>query len=183
MTKIRYRATATATPFLNYRYNRESEINHMRGVSHTLASVGVKTADSIICYWADFAHDELRHYHLQDCWRMHYEQFGRLMYHFLDVFLRKNAYLKAGRFSQKQMDFFPDDKPDFIIDGPNSAEDRTLYRCWFGLIGHPDFQAISIAGIEGDMDAYWRYVIAALAIDLGRAMNDKNYGKSGFLHL
>ena len=173
--------------FLNYEYNDRKELSYMLLKSFSpISSKAQANADDLIRAWAEVAREGLEgEYKEADvpCWEGHYFQFGRLMYHMLDVLVRRDNYLEARRFSDKQLYFFPFDnmiEPLSMV--YTSSEDRIFYRCWFDLIGHPSFQGADVNDIESHVYLYWKYVIGILAVDLGYDVRKRNNNEVQFLH-
>ena len=82
-----------------------------------------------------------------------------MMYHMLNVLVRKDAYLKSERFSDKQLAFFPfANMIEPLSMGYTRSHDRIFYRCWFNLIGHPNFQGSNVGDIVSQMYLYRNYV-------------------------
>ena len=173
-----YRKQDPYNSFLSYMYDNSKEIGFLQSV--TLFEYGIAetgSANSLIEAWTGFSRDALIGEYAESkltCWEGHYQQLGCLMFHLFDVVRRKTEYADAKRFSKVQLDFFPDKEfSELLVEGPNGSEERIFYRCWFGLIGHPDFQASPLDSPEAHTYAYWTYVFASLAIDLGRTLDVK----------
>lgn len=182
-----YRVNEPYNDFLAYEYNDNKEVSYMMLKSLTAVSKNTKgSANDVITAWTDFAKDALEGESAEckaPCWEGHYQQFGRLMYHMLDVVVRKDDYKQSKRFNQTQLDFLPSESiAELVANGPTGTEERIFYRCWFDVIGHTDFQVTDVDLIEAQTYAYWRYVVASLAIDLGVAMRLMKSGKAEFLH-
>ena len=183
-----YKIVEPLNAFLSYEYNDSKELSYMLLKSLSpISSKAQSNADDLIRAWADIAREGLEgEFKEADlaCWEGHYFQFGRLMYHMLDVLVRRDNYLEARRFSDKQLAFFPfDNMIEPLSMGYTSSEDRIFYRCWFDLIGHPSFQGADVNDIESHVYLYWKYVIGILAVDLGHAVHKRNNNEVQFLHI
>ena len=88
--------------FLSYEYNDSKELSYMLLKSLSpISSEAQANADDLIRAWANIAREGLEgEYKEADvpCWEGHYFQFGRLMYHMLDVLVRRDNYLEAEDF-------------------------------------------------------------------------------------
>lgn len=182
-----YKVDNPFNPFLSYEYNDGKEMSYMLMSSCApLSKHALPTANDVILAWAEFAKEALEGEYAEakvPCWSGHYEQFGRLMYHLIDVTVRKDFYLERKRFNETQLNFFPELKTaKFLVEGATSSEDRMLYRCWFDIIGHNEFRSIDVNAIEAQSFVYWKYVLSSLVIDLGRAMHKRNANEAEYLH-
>jgi len=180
-----YKVNNPKNNFLKYEYDDDKEKSYMSMKS--LASVSdraLPTANDVIINWADFAKNDSQYAdESMECWSGHYEQFGRLMYHMIDVTLRKEDYLKAKRFTKKQLDFFPElSTVQFLAEGWDGTDDRPYYRRYFDILGHKDFRGKIAAVVECPENAYIRYIITLLARDLDSAIISRDAGKAEYLH-
>lgn len=183
-----YKLENPVNRFLEYEYNDSKEISYMvmKGTGH-LENGALSSANDIIMHWREFAENALTGEHAEcdlTCWSGHYDQFGRLMYHLIDVGLRKDEYVKAERLRPLTSQLLPTD--DFfknLAAGVTGTEDRIFYRCWFELIGHPNFQKSIFTTFEPMLYTHWRYIFSHLATELGYTMYRKEQGKAKFLHL
>ncbi len=122
-----------------------------------IKSTEIKNEYDLAKAWADFAEQALIGEFAESktkCWRGHYEQFGRVMLELMrmsrDKILEKNKAIA---------EMTPDLNNFTFIGQPGDTEDRTFYRIWFSLIGHPDYQYPRIANIEFGTYNYWGYLI------------------------
>jgi hypothetical protein len=138
--------------FLNYRHNvkRKNQLSKLQDInSDDDDSI---SANEIIARWSAFAKGafvgEFKESSLA-CWEGHYEQFGRLMYEFYAISENRSVRLK--KYSVEFQNFFPlVENLKFIPKGPSSSEDKTYYRIWFKMLGHPDFSSPIINDFEPD---------------------------------
>ena len=183
-----YKIQEPYNDFLAYEYVDTKEVSYMALKSLSgVSERAIGSANDVIVCWTNFAREALSGEYAESelqCWDGHYQQFGRLMYHMLDVIMRKDEYEQSKRFNQTQLDFFPNKSiAELVAEGPTGTEERVFYRCWFDVIGHKDFQHADIDGIEAQSYVYWKYIVSALALDLGRAMRKKENGEAVYLHV
>lgn len=120
--------------------------------------------------WADFAEQALVGEYAESelkCWRGHYEQFGRVMLELMRM--SKN---KEEEKNKTLIEMIPDLENFNFIAEPMGTEDRTFYRIWFELIGHPDFQYPRILNIEFGTYNYWGYLIGVAVMRVNKQIND-----------
>lgn len=182
-----YKVEQPFNHFLNYEYNDGKEMSYMFMKSTSAISEhALPSANDIILDWTKFAKEALEGEYAdakEACWSGHYEQFGRLMYHLIDVIVRKDEYIKSKRFNKMQLDFLPQlSTAQFLVEGATSSEDRTFYRCWFDIIGHKEFKFIEVNAIEAQSYVYWKYVLSTLVIDLGNATRRRESEEIEYLH-
>ena len=182
-----YKVEDPFNKFLSYQYNDSKEMSYMLMKSCApLSDHALPSANDIILDWTKFAKNALEGEYAEaneQCWSGHYEQFGRLMYHLIDVIVRKDDYIKSKRFNKTQLDFLPQlSTAQFLVEGATSSEDRTFYRCWFDIIGHKEFKFIEVNAIEAQSYIYWKYVLSTLVVDLGHAVTRRNAKDVEFLH-
>ena len=182
-----YKVEQPFNDFLSYEYNDSKEMSYMFMKSTSAISEhALPSANDIILDWTKFAKEALEGEYAEAkeaCWSGHYEQFGRLMYHLIDVIVRKEDYITSKRFNKAQLEFFPSiATANFLVEGATSSEDRTFYRCWFDIIGHKEFNFIEVNAIEAQSYIYWKYVLSTLVVDLGHATRRRNSKESEYLH-
>ena len=156
-----YKVESPFNPFLEYEYNDSQEVSYMFMKSTpAISEHALPSANDIIIDWTKFAKETLEGEYAEAkeaFWSGHYEQFGRLMYHLIDVIVRKDEYIKSKRFNKTQLDFLPQiSTSQFLVEGATSSEDRTFYRCWFDIIGHKEFNFIEVNAIEAQSYFYWK---------------------------
>lgn len=175
-----YKVVNPSNRFLSYTYEPEEAAYMSEQPLPKLSSIHSNPHDLIIA-WSDLARGAFHSAPVEssiECWSGHYQQFGRLMFHLLDVIVRRKEYISSQRFDEAQLDFFQAGYDlYFIASGPSGTEDREFYRCWLSLIGHPDFIFNQCRGVESEANAYHKYVMTALLIDLGKACATKKKGE------
>ena len=135
-----YKIEQPFNDFLSYEYNDSKEMSYMfMNSTSAISEHALPSANDIILDWTKFAKEALEGEYAEAkeaCWSGHYEQFGRLMYHLIDVIVRKDEYIKSKRFNKTQLDFLPQlSTAQFLVEGATSSEDRTFYRCGLTLLG------------------------------------------------
>jgi hypothetical protein len=123
-------------PIYLYRYKDEVRSFHaLRALPDDYKSRDFETEEHLILAWADFSKSAFGGEYSESaipCWDGHYEQFGRVM-------------LEVARLSDRRSSLcgFAPAVIDAIFPPRNCVwqpQEHNLYRAWFSLIGHPDFQ-------------------------------------------
>jgi hypothetical protein len=154
-------------PITSYTFESDKTVvfQKMKELPTALQTQSVKTEFDLSKAWADFAEQALVGEYAESetkCWRGHYEQFGRVMLELMRMSRDKDA-MKFKPLAETT----PDLEEFSFIAEPSGTEDRTFYRIWFALIGHPDYQYPRITGIEFSNYNYWGYL-------MGEAVNRVN---------
>lgn len=155
MTSNMYRLTSqNYNPFLNYRHNAKQ-----RDKLPPLQNSSLVDGNKIVDDWSLLAKEALEGPNKESslvCWDGHYEQFGRLMYELYAI--SENRSERLAGYSVEFQNFFPKvESLSFIPEGPSGTEDRTFYRVWFKMLGHPDFSYPIIDDIDLKLYANWTY--------------------------
>jgi hypothetical protein len=146
-------------PIASYTFANDKTLvfQKMKELPVALQSQSVKTEFDLSKAWAEFAEQALDGEYAESktkCWHGHYEQFGRVMLELMRMSRdKKEQKIKA------IAEMTPDIENFTFIAEPCGTEDRTFYRLWFALIGHPDFQSTRIARMEYVNYNYWDYLM------------------------
>lgn len=146
MTKTyRLRNIYKNNPTLDFRLGMDGINYHNRRVEPSDNGLRyLETEHDVIMAWADFARDALEGVSPDAdssglrCWNGHYEQFGMVMLTLANM----TRYRKNGRGEWNPLyesTLWPG-LYDNVYEGPNGTECRNYYRCWFSIMGHPDYQ-------------------------------------------
>ena len=147
---------------LNYRYTeKESLFHRLRDIPNDFKGVVVKTEHQVISVWSSFAKEALIGEFSESkikCWQGHYEQFGRVMLQLANIsYYKKDA---RGEWVKTYHSLLPEPEDvEYIFRGPSGTEDRRYYRCWFSLIGHPDFMHEKVTGMEAFTYSYIELIL------------------------
>lgn len=145
-----YQLTDSHNLAINYRYVDDKIIHFSKLVEQpSNGSTYLKTEHNVITAWADFAKQALEGEYAesqQKCWEGHYEQFGMVMLNYANMCRYRKDY--SGKWNEFFDSAMPNDCYEYIYQGPSGTEDRTYYRVWFSLLGHPDFLTQSLIGME-----------------------------------
>ncbi len=159
-----------APPIVSYTFANDKTVafQQMKELPDSIQSTDIKNEFGLAKAWADFAEEalvgEFAESKLQ-CWRGHYEQFGRVMLELMRMSRDKaNEKVKAIAEMTPDLDNFK------FIGQPGDTEDRTFYRIWFSLIGHPDYQHPPIANIEFGIYNYWGYLMGVAVTKVNKQL-------------
>jgi len=142
----------------------------MKELPDLLKSAEINNEYDLAKAWADFAEQALIGEFAESkltCWRGHYEQFGRVM-----LELMRMSRDKVNEENKAIVEMTPDLDNFTFIGQPGDTEDRTFYRIWFSLIGHPDYQNPRIANIEFSIFNYWGYLIGVAIFRINKQIYD-----------
>lgn len=155
-------------PFLNYRHNAKQKKQLDQGPKINFKTNSPVDANTIISDWSALAKDALDGAYKESslvCWDGHYEQFGRLMYELYAI--SENRSVRLAKYSVEYQNFFPQvENLSFIPEGPAGTEDRTFYRIWFKMLGHPDFSDPIIDNLETEVYAVWTFLLTKVYMNL-----------------
>ena len=143
--EYRYQGVWSDHADINFRYGDDGIDYSSRLVEPSKSGVSyLKTEHDVIMAWADFAKDALEGVSPDadssglKCWSGHYEQFGMVILTLANM----TRYRKNGRGEWNPLyesTLWPG-LYDNVYEGPTGTECRNYYRCWFSIIGHPDYQ-------------------------------------------
>lgn len=143
MAKTTYRLNDIhkTKPVLRYRYGQDGIDYSSKLVEPSNdGSDFLATEQDVISEWAHFAKlafiGEFRESDSK-CWVGHYEQFGMVMLNLAKMARYRKGF--QGHWNDWYDGVMDDEMYHYILTGPTGTEDRILYRCWFRLLGHPDF--------------------------------------------
>ena len=98
-----YKLKNPLNQFLSYEYKDGKEMSYMfMKATSAISEHALPSANDIILDSTKFAKEALEGEYAEAkeaCWSGHYEQFGRLMYHLIDVIVRKEDYIISKRFN------------------------------------------------------------------------------------
>jgi hypothetical protein len=161
-------------PIASYTFANDKTVvfQQMKELPVALQSQSVKTEFDLSKAWAEFAEQALDGEYAESktkCWYGHYEQFGRVMLELMRMSRdKKEQKIKA------IAEMTPDIEDFTFIAEPCGTEDRTFYRIWFALIGHPDYQYPRIASIELGNYNYWGYLMGVAVMNVNAELNKIN---------
>jgi len=151
MTKeYRYQADCSDYAPINCRYGDVGVDYRSRPVEPSDSGRDfLATEYDVIMAWADLARNALvGEYRENDlkCWEGHYEQFGMVMLNLARMSRSRKGH--DGLWKEWYDIFIGKSLYNIIYEGPGSTEDRIFYRCWYCLIGHPDYLHPTISCLE-----------------------------------
>jgi hypothetical protein len=146
-------------PIVSYTFANDKTVvlQQLKELPVLIQSSAIKNEFDLAKAWADFAEQALVGEFAEStlrCWSGHYEQFGRVM-----LELMRMSRDKANEKIKAITEMMPDIDKFTFIGQPGGTEDRTFYRIWFSLIGHPDYQYPPISNIEFGTYNYWGYLM------------------------
>jgi hypothetical protein len=154
---------------LGWRFSENDRLFHsLRALPDDFQRDGFHTQSDLIAAWIELAQSafagEMRESAIP-CWDGHYEQFGMLM---LQIALSSDKRGQDGIGDAELIDVIMPER-DFGEAGfwmTSGSADRTWYRAWFAMIGHPDFGYIEAQMGQESMTYQFRKFALRYAAEL-----------------
>ncbi len=164
MTQVyRFDTSYLRQDVMAFRYDPEMQLTkRLIDVPKKYRDPLIRTEHDVICGWAKFAEKAFAESRAESnlpCWEGHYEQFGMAMLNLLGLSQRR-----SNSFHDKVLPAY--ENVEHIYAPDTDSSQRSFYRTWFAMIGHPHFMQQGVVGKEIEFGAYIRLCLTVAWDDL-----------------